>query len=181
MLAPVIPSDWGVYSGPITDRLILRLVFLSTYKCIIDLDSNFLVVGRGVIMAVLRRNKVCCNAVFPVHVASRTVLPPNHARVLEVKLKDAESGLDYLFNPLGVHPGCWLPRALVRVAQGKAYVDIVNASSESVLLYPDQLLASAELVGNAAPAASEQGLRCTGVVGCSPRPIPDQAGSHGSP
>ena len=37
--------SWGVYSGPMTDRLILGLDFLSTYKCIIDLDSAFLVVG----------------------------------------------------------------------------------------------------------------------------------------
>ena len=98
-------------------------------------------------MAVLRRNRDCGNAVFPVHVASRTVIPPNHARVLEVKLKDAVSGYDYMVTPLGVHPGCWLPHALIRVGRGKAYVDIVNTSSESVLLYPDQLLASAELVG----------------------------------
>ena len=47
-------------------------------------------------MAVVRRNRDCGNAVFPVHVASRTVIPPNHARVLEVKLKDAESGYDYM-------------------------------------------------------------------------------------
>ena len=114
-------------------------------------------------MAVLRRNKDCGNAVFPVHVASRTVIPPNHARVLEVKLKNAESGYDYMINPLGVHPGCWLPSALVRVAQGKAYVDIANTSRESVLLYPGQLLASAELVGS------------------SPRPTPDRTELRGPP
>ena len=73
------------------------------------------------------------------------------------------NGYDYIINPLGVHPGCWLPRALVRVAQGKAYVDIVNTSRESVLLYPGQLLASAELVGS------------------SPRPTPDQTELCGPP
>ena len=169
-LIPAVPLQlgsrsysWGIYAGPITDQLILWLDFLSTYRCIIDLDSDFLVVGGEVIVAVLRRNKDCGNAVFPVHVASRTVIPPNHVRVLEVKLKNAESGYDYIINPLGVHPGCWLPRALVRVAQGKAYVDIVNTSRESVLLYPGQLLASAELVGG------------------SPRPTPDQTELCGPP
>ena len=39
--------SWGIYAGPITDQLILGLDFLSTYRCIIDLDSNFLVVGGG--------------------------------------------------------------------------------------------------------------------------------------
>ena len=155
--------SWGIYSGPITDQLILGLDFLSTYRCIIDLDSNFLVVGGEVIVAVLRRNKDCGNAVFPVHVASRAVIPPNHARVFEVKLKDAESGYDYMVTPLGVHPGCWLPRALIRVARGKAYVDNVNTFSESVLLYPGKLLASSELVGS------------------SPRPTPDQAELRGPP
>ena len=169
-LIPAVPLQlgsrsysWGIYAGPITDQLILGLDFLSTYRCIIDLDSNFLVVGGEVIVAVLRRNKDCGNAVFPVHVASRTVIPPNHARVLEVKLKNAESGYDYMINPLGVHPGCWLPSALVRVAQGNAYVDIANTSRESVLLHPGQLLASAELVGS------------------SPRPTPDRTELRGPP
>ena len=53
-LIPAVPLQlgsrsysWGIYSGPITDQLILGLDFLSTYRCIIDLDSNFLVVGGG--------------------------------------------------------------------------------------------------------------------------------------
>ena len=53
-LIPAVPLQlgsrsysWGVYSGPMTDRLILGFDFLSTYKCIIDLDSNFLVVWGG--------------------------------------------------------------------------------------------------------------------------------------
>ena len=53
-LIPAVPLQlgsrsysWGIYAGPMTDQLILGLDFLSTYRCIIDLDSNFLVVGGG--------------------------------------------------------------------------------------------------------------------------------------
>ena len=107
-------------------------------------------------MAVLRRNKDCGNAVFLCTSRVELLFP---LTMRESKL----NGYDYIINPLGVHPGCWLPRALVRVAQGKAYVDIVNTSRESVLLYPGQLLASAELVGS------------------SPRPTPDQTELCGPP
>ena len=147
--------SWWIYAGPITDQLILGLDFLSTYGCIIDLDSNFLVVGGEVIVAVLRRNKDCGNAVFLCTSRVELLFP---LTMRESKL----NGYDYIINPLGVHPG-WLPRALVRVAQGKAYVDIVNTSRESVLLYPGQLLASAELVGG------------------SPRPTPDRTELRGPP
>ena len=62
-LTPAVPLQlgsrsysWGVYSGPMTDRLILGLDFLSTYKCIIDLD--FSCGGGGeVIMAPLTRRE----------------------------------------------------------------------------------------------------------------------------
>ena len=106
-------------------------------------------------MAVLRRNKDCGNAVSLCTSRVELLFP---LTMRESKL----NGYDYIINPLGVHPG-WLPRALVRVAQGKAYVDIVNTSRESVLLYPGQLLASAELVGG------------------SPRPTPDQTELCGPP
>ena len=161
-LIPAVPLQlgsrsysWGIYAGPMADQLILGLDFLSTYGCIIDLDSNFLVVGGEVIVAVLRRNKDCGNAVFLCTSRVELLFP---LTMRESKL----NGYDYIINPLGVHPG-WLPRALVRVAQGKAYVDIVNTSRESVLLYPGQLLASAELVGS------------------SPRPTPDRTELRGPP
>ena len=151
------PFILDIYVAPIADQLLLGFDFLNKNNAIIDFGRASLSIADMTIPDVVHANPSSITAVSRVVVAVSVSIPPNCAKLINVKLLDLEAKENDLFlvEPQNHQVDLLISYALVKGNEHLA-LNFINTSDKTIKLSKDKDIGEASEVDSILNQVSEQ-------------------------
>lgn len=127
-------------SGPISDPCILGLDFLLQHNAVVDLSDSTLTLDGQKIDIHVHRSNCGDHRVSRVHVAEKTVIPPQSRQLVPVRLSNPAC-IPFVTTPQVTD--CWMVSSCLLDGGDVGCVEVINDTSWPITFHCNQLIAHA--------------------------------------